>query len=305
MISTKQDSVSDVPETLPVLLAPRACTDGNLLQRLAQIDLPIDLRECPDEATLREELLRLAERPVSRAFVGGGDGTLHHVLQLWAEADAPPAIGFLPCGTANDAVRGLQLPLDPVEALRTLLGDEVQVQRLDTMRCNDIHALNVVSIGAPAQVTRGTPQLLKQALGPLAYVAYGLPQLATPEAFDVTLEVDDTRWSGRAYAIYVGNLPYAGGGFAVCPDADPTDGLLEVTVVPEQPLPMVWSLAGDAVMGGELPDYGERVERYRGRRVHLHLPDDVPMGADGEALPGGPLTIDCLPRSLRVLVPTG
>src|SRR5580692_7151401 len=46
-------------------------------------------------------------------FAGGGDGTVHDVLQGLVGSNA--ALGIIPLGTANSVAHDLQLPLSPMK----------------------------------------------------------------------------------------------------------------------------------------------------------------------------------------------
>src|SRR5215210_5314986 len=61
-----------------------------------------------------EELERAAAASPERLVVAGGDGTVAGAAELAGRLDVP--LGVIPGGTANDFVRALGLPLDPVEA---------------------------------------------------------------------------------------------------------------------------------------------------------------------------------------------
>lgn len=288
-----------------LLLTPRACADDALRERLqTSAGDRANVVCCEDHDTLRTCLRHHIdpgrEAPV---LLCGGDGSLHHALQTLASATTPPPVGLVPAGTANDAVRGLGLPGDPVEALELYLSGQAVPTPTDLVCANEHWLLNVLTAGSPAEATRTTPDELKQALGGLAYVAHGLPKLVAPPAFGVSVEVDDQRWEGRAFAVFLGNLPFAGNGFPVCPGADPHDGQLDVTVLFEQALPLLWSVAGDAMLGGDAPDYGERVERFRGRRARIVLQDAAPVSFDGEARDTRIVEAEARPGAIRLLLP--
>jgi diacylglycerol kinase (ATP) len=51
----------------------------------------------------------------------GGDGTAHEILQALVENRSSCALGVLPFGTGNVLASDLALPLDPLDAARTLL----------------------------------------------------------------------------------------------------------------------------------------------------------------------------------------
>jgi len=85
-----------------------------------------------------EDLDRALERLDGRTLVvAGGDGSLHLAVQrLWDGGELGDAtIGLVPMGTGNDFARGLDLPLDPLEAASAVATGEPR--RLDVALGDD------------------------------------------------------------------------------------------------------------------------------------------------------------------------
>lgn len=83
------------------------------------------LAETGPEPGSAERLARKAVQAGARLVIaGGGDGTVHGVLQGVAQTET--MLGVLPFGTANALARNLHLPLDPVAALHRLMGWRAQ-----------------------------------------------------------------------------------------------------------------------------------------------------------------------------------
>ena len=59
---------------------------------------------------------------------GGGDGTIHEVVNGLMSGDSPPdlALGILPLGTANDFARVCGVPLEPLFPKSVRLYDDLQ-----------------------------------------------------------------------------------------------------------------------------------------------------------------------------------
>lgn len=181
----------------------------------------------PDE--LESVLARRDERNVVAA---GGDGSLHAVanaLHARGELDGP-AVGVIPLGTGNDLARGIGIPLEPVDAARLVVagrrcGIDVLVQDDDTLVVNAVHA----GIGADAGRAAGP----WKRLGKVGYVVGALlAGLTTPGdkirvVADGAVLADGRR---RVLQVGVGNGSRIGGGVELTPDADPTDGLVDVLV---------------------------------------------------------------------------
>jgi diacylglycerol kinase (ATP) len=98
----------------------------------------------------------------------------------------------------------------------------------------------------------------------------------------------------------VGNGSHYGGGIPICPDADPADGVLDLTLVrPAGRLRLLRLLP--RVYRGTHTTVPE-VSTYRVRSVRLSAPG-VTAYADGDPIGELPLTIEVAPASLSVFTP--
>jgi diacylglycerol kinase (ATP) len=100
--------------------------------------------------------------------------------------------------------------------------------------------------------------------------------------------------------VAVGNTSSYGGGMHICPDADPTDGLLDVTVI--HPVGAAKLLRMLPLMYSGRFARDRSVERLQAERIVIEGPGLVGFG-DGELIGATPLTVSSAPKSLRVLVP--
>lgn len=95
---------------------------------------------------IRERL----DRGVRLFIAGGGDGTVHHLLQHLVHTEGVLAI--LPLGTFNHSAKDLAVPTDWEEAFELALSESIQ--QIDAGRINDHWFLNSVMLGIyPAVAT--------------------------------------------------------------------------------------------------------------------------------------------------------
>ena len=253
----------------------------------------------PRPSDARELAATAARIGADRIVVVGGDGTIHAAVQGVAPLPERPPMAFVPGGTANDATLGLGLPRDPVETLEALAAGLLRAVPFDLVRCNDRWLVNVMSIGLPAQVTATTPAPAKSVLGSLAYLAHGLSLLPGLQAFPVSLQAEGLAFEGRAFALFVGNLPYAGGGYEVCPDARYDDGALDLLLVPFMATGNLLALLGDATLLGD-PRNHEFVEHHRLHALRIDLPPGTALNLDGEPYDAAVLELSVAPAHLTV-----
>ena len=224
----------------------------------------------------------------------GGDGTVHAALQ--AVAGTAAALAVVPAGTGNDLVLALGIPRTrrprPAPPPRTCLRPRPHDRRRPDGRPLVGHGallrlrLRRHRPGQPAALAEGTPPVRRRR-----------PRRAGPaRPVELTLVLDGEAQTVPVTMVAVGNTPWYGGGMKVCPAADPTDGLFDVTVVGrDQP---ARADPHQAAAHGRHPRRAPEVSVYRAARVELSSPG-VTTYADGEPVAPLPAVAECVPGALR------
>jgi YegS/Rv2252/BmrU family lipid kinase len=176
--------------------------------------------EGPGAATILAREAAAAGAPL--VFVLGGDGTVREAAA--GLLDTETALAVLPGGTTNVIAHALGLPVEPLAAARAL--KRLPVQDFDVGLCGEEVFLMQASLGLDALALSRVSPLAKRFLGRGAVALAGLGawwQFDYPE-FD--LLIDGHTLSATFAAVC--NMPFYGGPVRLIPDAEPTDGRLEI-----------------------------------------------------------------------------
>lgn len=119
----------------------------------------------------------------------GGDGTLSEVVTGMMRSEAQRPIGYIPLGTANDVARTLGLSNRPSEAARNIVRGRVQPYDVGQFGTDKFFTY-VAAFGAFTEVSYGTPQETKHALGHVAYMLEGLKRLPKLSHYRAIVEYD-------------------------------------------------------------------------------------------------------------------
>ncbi len=233
--------------------------------------------------------------------VGGGDGSLHHVVNALGDALDDVAFALVPLGTGNDLARTLGVPLDPVDAARALadaVTREVDVGVATTADGSRLF-VNACLGGFPVDVDDAIDESLKRTFGSLAFVVGGARALGELERARVTA---GGRTVEGAVAFAIGNGRTAGGGIPVWPEADVADGLLDACVLGGDGA-LGLARLGAAVRAGRHADL-DGVVAFRARRIEVESDPPIPFNLDGEVLGFSTPASFEIARRLRVLVPS-
>ncbi len=175
-----------------------------------------------------EIAMRYANDPLEGIIVAGGDGTLFHTINRIRENPAPLII--VPCGTGNDFVKSLNLPKDPIEALKAQL--DAPQKKIDIGRMNDIRFLNVAGTGFDVEVLRNTEMYKDRYTGLSAYMHGLIAAIKDYRPMRARVSIDDGPFEDMQFAIIsIGNGCYFGGGMKPVPNAIVDDGLFDLVIV--------------------------------------------------------------------------
>ena len=177
----------------------------------------------------------------------GGDGTVHEVANGLLSAGADAVLGVVPVGSGNDFAKLVGVYRhDPARAVARLV--TAAPRRFDAGRVLDEWFVNSMGFGfGPAVVrTRNAMPGLR------GFLSYLVPIVQTFFSFrPPLLEVRAGGFAERGVMMMVEvcNGTTAGGSYRFAPDADPTDGKLDVCLIRRVSLPR-FLLAIPRVMRG-------------------------------------------------------
>jgi diacylglycerol kinase (ATP) len=235
--------------------------------------------------------------------VMGGDGMMN--LGLNAAAGTGVPLGLVAAGRGNDFCRGTGVPNDLAGAIRTIVAGHTRC--IDLMEVTG-HLLDgaerrwvgsIVSTGFDARVNQRSNRL-RGNLGQLSYTWAALAELSRFEPLPYRLLIDGVPREQTAMFVAVGNAGVFGGGMRGCPDADVSDGLLDLTVVNPVSRATLLRLLPSMFSGRFVRD--PAVELLRAREVVVDGEGLYGM-ADGEELGPVPLRLRAVPDMLTLFVP--
>ncbi|MHA7284799.1 diacylglycerol/lipid kinase family protein [Arthrobacter sp. MDT3-44] len=241
-----------------------------------------------------EQARRAAPGSVVAAL--GGDGFLGAVAAGVQESGAVllPLAG----GRANDTVRRLGLPLNPLKAVRELPG--YGATAIDLGWVNGRPYLGVAHAGFDA-LANEYGNATRARLGPFVYLYGGLKAFRAWRGVTFTLSVDGAEQVFPGWFVAVGNGGRYGGGLRICPRARIDDGLLDVVSLGDSSFRTVVAAFLLSYRGRHLDLPG--ITATRGSSVRIAADAPLTVYADGEPVGPLPAVMTVTPRALTVLMP--
>lgn len=239
----------------------------------------------------------LDEGLVTGIVVVGGDGMAHLGVNLCAETNIP--LGIVGVGTGNDSARSLGLPVGDARA-----ATEKIVQLLNSARPIDaikLHSstgqhwvLGTASAGFDALVNQRANRM-SWPKGQRRYELAMLLELVKFKPLRYSLEVDGERRRVEAMLCAAANAPAFGGGMLIAPEADMTDGLLDLFIVHKISRLELIKIFPKVYKGGHVGH--PAVEIVRAKHVKIDS-GQMPAYADGESVGRGPLEAQLVAQAL-------
>jgi lipid kinase YegS len=245
----------------------------------------IEVRVTWEQGDARRYAHEAAEQGADTVVAAGGDGTVNEVaaglVQIGSDLDDRPSLGIIPLGTANDFATSADVPEGVDAALELILGAEPVAA--DIGRVGERIFVNMATGGLGAEVTRETPQDLKESLGRMAYLVTGLSRFSAIEGVNGRFRGPGFEWEGTFLVFAVGNGRQAGGGHLLCPEAKIDDGLLDLRILPNLPEGEI-STALAGVLRRGLGAVESHMVSARLARIELEAQTDLSVNLDGEPL---------------------
>ena len=237
-----------------------------------------------------------------RIYSCGGDGTMNEIIGGVAGYDNV-AVTMFAGGSGNDFIRIFDEPGAFRDLNRLLDAEEVT---FDLIRVNDDYSLNICSVGLDARIAADVANYKRLPLlsGFRAYVASTVINLFKGISEHYIIEIDGERIDGKKTMICACNGRFYGGGFNPVPEADPTDGKLDVLVVDAVTLLQVPQVIGK-YKNGQYKLLPKLVKHYRTDRLKIYFDKPTSINSDGEQLIGDVMDISVAKEKIRFFYPKG
>jgi diacylglycerol kinase (ATP) len=251
----------------------------------------LDIRETGSEGPSSADL---AEAAVAEGFsiviVAGGDGTVAPAAMKLLDTDV--TLGILPFGSYMNIAHGLGIPMKPIDAARVIV--ERRVKRADVGEVAGKIFFETCGIGLDADAFGAARLAERRQWGP-AFRRVKRWATASPHSVEITVDGKSERH--RVMQILIVNSPYYAWALPVMPNADMTDGILDVAIFPRAGRLELIRLMAQIWLNGR-PGRPPRV--LHGKEIEITSDETVPVHADGQIAGRLPVTVRCREAALRV-----
>jgi diacylglycerol kinase family enzyme len=186
------------------------------------------------------------------------------------------ALGIIPQGSGNGMARTLDIPVHIARSVALL--NTARTEAIDLGYVNDRLFVSNAGVGYDALIARKFAGSKRRGL--MVYSWLVTKYLWLYKCRELQLEVDGKKMTRRAFMINVANGQQFGYDFKIAPDANWTDGLLDVIVIRNFPR-ILGALMAWRLMRGTILE-SRYVEHFRGKHIVISGANLKLMQTDGD-----------------------
>jgi YegS/Rv2252/BmrU family lipid kinase len=293
----------------PVAGAGRAakawCKISHLLHSVG-LSFEHDITESPGHAV--ELAKSAAERGYELVVSVGGDGTINEVVNgLYNSGGIKDiTLGIISTGTGADYVRSCGFKHSLQEACLRLVNPKKLVVDIGTVEYTNNGQkvkrvfVNCAGLGFAAEIVKATTQRYKTLGSKPSYLAGLIATFLLYRNRTVALSIGDSMEEKEVCTVLVSKGKYAGGSMLIAPQADLTDGFLDIiTIEGMSKADLLWSLPR-IYKGTHLTH--PKVTLKKAKEVSIQSKQQTFLQTDGEILGPIPARFEVLPAMLNLAI---
>ncbi len=251
--------------------------------------------------------IKIAKEAINKGFrhfiIIGGDGTLSKFVNALFSQDtvSPHSItfGIIPIGTGNDWVKTHNISNNINKALQTILDGKTDTQDVGCINYTKDNSkkyfINLCGIGFDGLVVNTVKN--NRAFGKLTYLLGALKSLFLFKYFDMQMTVNSQNKIYKScFMIQLGICKYTGSGMKLTKEADPKDGLLDITIATKF---TKWDLISNILelFNGKIVNH-KKVETFKTSDLSL-INTNTLIQSDGEQINFGEIEVFIIPKAIK------
>ena len=239
----------------------------------------------------------------------GGDGTIQKVVNgIYSQERLSPkqiVLGVIPCGTGNDWIKTHNIPLNYKKAAQVIVSRKTKAQDLGKIQISGtenktLYFINYAGSGFDCFVLSRLHHYKR--FGSFSYFLSAIINFIRFKNLKINVVLDSTSIEANAFLLGIGLCSFTGGGMRLTKNADPFDGLFDITIAQDfTKVDIIKNLP--RLFNGKL---------FKDKKVFTHTSKTIRVSsgnngvlsqADGELLEKGCLAYSIVPGGLRYCSP--
>jgi len=225
----------------------------------------------------------------------GGDGSVNEISRGLINSKA--AMAIIPAGSGNGLARYLNIPLNFKKAMAVV--NQGNIKTIDSIQINDETFVNIAGVGFDAHVGWEFAKFGKRGFS--SYLKVITREFPKYKAQDYELIIDGKSQTKNAFLISFANGSQWGNNAHIAPQADITDGIMDIAILKDFKLKNIISIAYRLFK--KTLHNSSHLEIIKAKQVIVKQSQTI-AHIDGEPIEiGNELKIKVNPLSLNVIVP--
>lgn len=231
----------------------------------------------------------------------GGDGTVNEVAAGIAKSENKLPVALLSAGTVNDFATHMDLPTDMDDFVEMInRGNSLVV---DLGEVNDRYFVNVAASGILTDIGYRVQPEAKAVFGRMAYYVEGLKEIPRNgiDPLRVSFESEEYTKEEEIMLFVVSNSASIGGFKRLAPDANVSDGYLDVVIIKKSEIQDLASIFVN-IFKGEHVNH-PNVSYFKTKCLKVTTDEDLTIDIDGEYGGRLPAEFKVNDSGMRILIP--
>ena len=234
----------------------------------------------------------------------GGDGTLHNIVNGIMHQNKMDSsqinVGMIPIGTGNDWVKTHDIPNDFEKAIQIIKNGHKKLQDLGKIEFLDenrkpVYFNNLAGVGFDGFVVSKVHKY--KHFGALAYLTGAVLGLFSFKNFKAKIKIESKEFNTKSLMVLVGLCNYSGGGMQLTKEANPLDGLFDISIAKDiGKLDIIKNLT--KLFNGKIVNH-KKVETLKSESITIEIEEEnLPfIQADGELIGKGNINVSIVPNA--------
>lgn len=259
--------------------------------------------------TFSKHEIELVQNAIQKGFRNiisiGGDGTLHNVvngimMQRYVKT-SDITIAVIPLGTGNDWIKTYNIPNSIEKAIEIIHRRKTITQDIGVLKTNNktIYFNNVAGLGYDGYIVNKLKSLKK--FGSISYLIAGLYGLLFYKKSIFKISIDDKIIETNCLMSIFGICKFSGGGMKFTENVNPTDGLLDITIVKNLTFfDLIFNLP--KLYSGKIVHH-KKVATFKAKEISVIPKESHPfIQADGELIATGKVTATIIEKAINFVI---